>query len=106
MRIFECADMVTVFTLRMSLRHAVLGRGIGGRSLDWANRSLAGDATFELALHFFRAPLLDRVSAAAHHQRRCDHEQDRHALHLLILGTKRSNAIADCRNQTGEMFKS
>src|SRR5437762_1029999 len=39
-------------------------------------------------------------------QRPCDHEQDRHALHLLILGTKRSNAIADCRNQTGEMLKS
>ena len=106
MRIFECADVATVFTLRMSLGHAVLGRGVGGRSLDWANRSLAGDTTFELALHFFRAPLFERVSAAAHHQRRCDHEQDRHALHLLILGTKLSKANRrDCRASVSDAGK-
>ena len=66
--------------------------GIGGRSLDWANRSLAGDATFELALHFFRAPLLHRISAAAQHP--CDQEQDRHAYHLLILESRRFIARA------------
>src|SRR6266404_247847 len=88
MRILECVDGATVFTLRMSLRHAVLCRGIGGRSLDWADRSLAGDATFELALHFFRAPLFQRVSAAAHDQHPCDQEQDRHAYHLLILESR------------------
>jgi hypothetical protein len=44
--------------------------------------------------------LFERISAATYDQRGCDHEKDRHALHLLILGTKRSNAIADCRNGT------
>ena len=76
----------------MSLRHAVFASGIGGRSLDWANRSLAGDATFELALHFFRAALFHRISAASCNQRQCDQEQDRHALHLLILESSRCKA--------------
>jgi hypothetical protein len=76
----------------MSLRHAVFASGISGRSLDWANRSLTGDATFELALHFFRAPLFQRVSAAAQHP--CDQEQDRHAYHLLILESRRCIARA------------
>src|SRR5213076_3636917 len=78
----------------MSLRHAVFASGIGGRSLDWANRSLAGDATFELALHFFRAALFHRISAASCNQRQCDQEQDRHAFHLLILESRRCKASA------------
>ena len=66
--------------------------GIGGRSLDWADRSLAGDATFELALHFFRAALFHRISAAPCNQHQCDQEQDRHAFHLLILESGRCKA--------------
>jgi hypothetical protein len=90
----------------MSFWYAVFGGSIARRPLDWANRPLAGDATLKLPSHFFGGALFKRISAATHDQRRCDHEQDRHALHLLILGTKRSNAIADCRNQTGEMLES
>jgi hypothetical protein len=90
----------------MSFWHAVLASRIARRPLDWANRPLAGHTTLKLPPHFFGAALFERVSAATHDQCRCDHEQDRHALHLLILGTKRSNAIADCRNQTDEMLKS
>jgi len=90
----------------MSFWHAVFGGSIARRPLDWANRPLTGDATLKLLPHFFGAALLERIRAATYDQRRCDHEQDRHALHLLILGTQRSNAIADCRNQTGEMLKS
>src|SRR5437762_13780804 len=76
----------------MSLRHAVFASGIGGRSLDWANRSLAGDATFELVSRFFRAALFHRISAAACNQRQCDQEQDRHDLHLLISESSRCKA--------------
>jgi len=90
----------------MSFWYAVLASGIAGRPLDWTERPLAGDATLKLPSHFIGAALFERISAATHDQRRSDHEQDRHALHLLILETKRSNAIADCRNQTGEMLKS
>ena len=90
----------------MSFWYAVLASEIAGRPLDWAERPLAGDATLKLSLYFSGGGLFERISAATHDQRRCDHEQDRHALHLLILGTKRSNAIADCRNQTGEMLES
>jgi hypothetical protein len=78
----------------MGLRHAVFASGIGGRSLDWANRSLAGDATLKLSAYFFCAALLHRISAAAHDQHPCDQEQDRHAYHLLILESRRSIARA------------
>jgi len=90
----------------MSFWYAVFGGRIARRPLDWAERPLAGDATLKLPSHFFGAALFERISATTHDQHPCDHKQDRHALHLLILGTKRSNAIADCRNQTGEMLKS
>jgi hypothetical protein len=56
--------------------------------LDWAECSLSRHAALQLALHFFRAALFERISAAARDQRPCDHEQDRYALHLLILRTK------------------
>jgi hypothetical protein len=84
----------------MSFWHAVLAGGIARRPLDWANRPLAGHATLKLPPHFFGAALFERVSAATQDHRRCDHEQDRHALHLLILRNKltiaRSRAIAEC----------
>jgi hypothetical protein len=56
-----------------------------GRPLDWAEGSLPGYAALKLPLYFLRAALLKRISATARHQRPCDHEQDRHAFHLLIL---------------------
>jgi hypothetical protein len=80
----------------MSFWHAVLAGSVARRPLHWANRPLAGHAPLKLPLHFFGAALFERVSAATDDQRQGDHQQDRHALHLLILETKRSNAIADC----------
>jgi hypothetical protein len=76
----------------MGLRHAVLGRGIAGQPLDWAERSLASNTTLKLPSYFFRAPLFERVSATGHDQHPCDHEQDRHASHLLILESRRCKA--------------
>jgi len=75
----------------MSLRHTMLARGIVGRPLQGANGSLTGHAAFKLPLHFLRGALFERVGATARDQP-CDHEQDRHALHLLILESERGIA--------------
>jgi hypothetical protein len=69
----------------MSLRHAMLAGGIFGRPVDWAEGSLPGYAALKLPLYFLRAVLFKRISAAARDQRPYDHEQNRYALHLLIL---------------------
>jgi hypothetical protein len=87
------------------LRHAVLPRRITGGPLHWAERSLAGDAALKLPLHFLRAALFKRISAATRSQP-CDHEQDRQALHLLILGSERCIAIADCGTEPSDSLKS
>jgi hypothetical protein len=75
----------------MSLRHTMLARGIVGRPLQGAKGSLTGHAAFKLPLHFLRGALFERVGATARDQP-CDHEQDRHALHLLILESERGIA--------------
>jgi hypothetical protein len=62
----------------------MLSGGVAGRSLQWAERSLAGYAAFKLPLNFLRATLFERIGAAAQSQA-CDREQDRHAFHLCIL---------------------
>ena len=62
----------------------MLVRRVIGRPLDWAERSLPGYAALKLPLHFLRAALFHRISAAARAQPRED-EQDRRAFHLLIL---------------------
>ena len=61
------------------------------RPLDGAKRSLPGYAALKLPLHFLRAALFNRISAAAHDQP-CDEEQDRRAFHLLILESERGIA--------------
>jgi hypothetical protein len=87
MRIFECANGATVFTaLGMSFGHAMLACRIIGRSLDRADGSLPRYTALKLPLYFLRAALFERISAAARDQP-CDHEQDRYAFHLLILGS-------------------
>ena len=84
-KIFECANGATVFTaLWMSFWYAMLACRIIGISLDWADGSLPGYAALKLPSYFLRAALFKRISAAAREQP-CDHEQDRHAFHLLIL---------------------
>ncbi len=62
----------------------MLSRWIAGRSLQWAEISLAGHTAFKLSLDFLRGALFKRVCAATHSEA-CDHEQDRHAFHLRIL---------------------
>lgn len=68
----------------MSLRDAMLCGRITGRSLQRAERSLAGHPAFKLPLNFLGRALFERVGAATHSEA-CDHEQDRHAFHLRIL---------------------
>jgi hypothetical protein len=62
----------------------MLVRRVIRRPLDWAERSLPGYPALKLPLHFLRAALFHRISAAARDQP-CDDEQDRRAFHLLIL---------------------
>jgi hypothetical protein len=68
----------------MRLRHAVLCRWIVGSSLHWAKRSLTGDATPELLLHFLPGALLKGIRAATQGQQ-YDCEQNRKGPHPLIL---------------------
>lgn len=68
----------------MSLWDAMLSSWVARRSLQRAERSLAGHSSFKLPLNFLRGALLHGVGAATHSQA-CDHEQDRHAFHLRIL---------------------
>ena len=85
MRIFECVDFSAIFNaLGMSLRDAMLSGRIAGRSLQRAERSLAGHPALKLPLNFLRGALFNRVGAANQSQA-CDREQDRHAFHLRIL---------------------
>jgi hypothetical protein len=65
----------------------MLSSRIAGRSLQWAKRSLTSHAALELPLHFPCAALFKWVGTTARSQA-CDREQDRHAFHLRILGTK------------------
>jgi len=62
----------------------MLVRRVIRRPVDWAERSLPGYPALKLPLHFLRAALFHRISAAARDQP-CDDEQDRRAFHLLIL---------------------
>jgi hypothetical protein len=57
---------------------------VARRSLQRADRSLAGDSAFKLSLNFLRGALFERVGAASH-SHACDRDQDRHAFHLRIL---------------------
>jgi len=85
MRIFECVDLSAIFSaLRMSLWDTMLGGWVTRRSLQRADRSLAGHSSFKLPLNFLRGALFEGVGAATHTQA-CDHEQDRHGFHLRIL---------------------
>ena len=77
----------------MSLRDAVLSRGIICRSINRAHRSLAGHAALELAPHFLRAALFQRIGTPTRDKCECAH--NRQGSHLLILGSTREIAIAE-----------
>jgi len=74
----------------MILWDAVLSRGITRRSIKRAYRSLAGHATLELASHFLRAALLQRISTPTRDKR--ERADDRQGFHLLMLRNDRTNA--------------
>jgi hypothetical protein len=59
----------------MRLRHAMFCRWIVGRPFHWPKRSLTGNATPELLLHFLPGALFKRVRAAAKGQQ-CDYQPD------------------------------
>ena len=74
----------------MSLRDAVLSRGIIRRSIKRAHRSLARHAALELASDFFGAALFQRIGTPTRDKR--ERADDRQGLHLLILRSDRTNA--------------
>jgi len=86
----------------MVLRDAVLSRGITRRSIKRAHRSLAGHAALELASHFLRAALFQRISTPTRDKR--ERADDRQGFHLLILEGKCANAIADCNPVEASML--
>ena len=74
----------------MSLRDAVLSRGIIRRSIKRADRSLARHAALELASHFVGAALFQWIGTPTRDKR--ERADDRQGLHLLILRSDRTNA--------------
>ena len=86
----------------MSLRDAVLSRGVIRRAIKRADRSLARHAALELASHFSRAALFQRISTPRHDKR--ERADDRQGFHLLILESKCANAIADCNPVEASML--
>lgn len=74
----------------MILRDAVLARGIVRRSIEGADGSLTRDAALELASHFLRAALFQRISAPTRDKREC--ANDRQGFHLPMLRSDRANA--------------
>ena len=69
----------------MVLREAVLSRGITRRSINRADRSMAGHTALELASHFLRGALLQRIGTPTRDKCECAH--NRQGSHLLILGS-------------------
>ena len=59
----------------MGLWDAMLCGRIVGRSLQWAERSLARHPALQLSLHFLTRALLQRISAADHGQARDNERQ-------------------------------
>jgi hypothetical protein len=76
----------------MSLWNSVLAGGITRLSLFRTNRPLASHATLKLISNFIGAALFEWISASAYNERA--RANDRQGLHLLILGSERSNARA------------
>ena len=76
----------------MVLRDTVLSRGITRRSIKRADRPLARHAALELASHFFRAALFQRIGTPTRDKR--ERADDRQGFHLLMLRNESGNARA------------
>jgi hypothetical protein len=76
----------------MSLRDAVLSRGIIRRSIKRADRSLARHAALQLASHFVRAALFQWIGTPTRDER--ERADDRQGFHRLMLRNESGNARA------------
>ncbi len=74
----------------MVLRDSVLCRGITRRSIKRADCSLTRHAALELASHFFRAALFQRIGTPTRDKR--ERADDRQGFHLLMLRSDWTNA--------------
>jgi hypothetical protein len=74
----------------MSLWDAVLSRGIIGRSINRADRSLPSHAALKLSTDFLSAAMFEWIGATASDQR--ERANDRQGFHLFILGNDETNA--------------
>jgi hypothetical protein len=74
----------------MSLRDAVLSRGIIRRSINRAHRPLAGHAALELTSYVLGAALFQRIGTPTRNQR--ERAKNRQGFHLLMLRSDRKNA--------------
>jgi hypothetical protein len=72
----------------MRLWNAVLTSGIIGRAINWTEGALTGNAPLELALNFLSSTLFQWICATAPDQDAGNCEENRQALHLLILGSE------------------
>jgi hypothetical protein len=77
----------------MRLRDAMFSGGIIRRSINRAYCSLAGHAALKLPTDVLSAAMFDWIGATASDQR--ERANDRQGFHLLILGSKCANAIAE-----------
>jgi hypothetical protein len=87
----------------MSLWNRVFTGRIARGPLFRANRPLAGHAALKLISDFIGGALFEWVCASAHNERA--HANDRQGLHLLILGSERSNARARLKRCSGACVK-
>ena len=76
----------------MSLRDAVLSRGITRGSIKRGDRPLARHAALELASHFVRAALFQWIGTSTRDKR--ERADDRQGFHLLMLRNECGNARA------------
>jgi hypothetical protein len=70
----------------MSLRDAMLSRGIIWRSINRPDRSLSSHAALKLSTDLLSAAMFEWIGATASDQR--ERANDRQGFHLLILGGK------------------
>jgi hypothetical protein len=73
----------------MSLGNGMLIRLITLRAIERSKLALPGDASLKTLLDLLSGRLLERIRAPAGKEREYGREQDRQALHLLILRSKR-----------------
>ena len=82
------------------MRDAVFCSRISRLALFWTNCALTGDAALKLILDLRTFSLFEWIGATGGEEGDCDQEEDRPALHLLILES--DDAIARMTISPGE----